>query len=323
MSRLSGAHEAEAALRERALTVLEEERGVLEVRGPDRVSWLNGVVTCDVGNVTLERAAFGLLLSKQGKIQTDFAVVTDGVRFLLAVAPGTAELARAELDRMLVMDDVELTDVSSELAAVSLHGPLAAALAREAARRASGVSGELDRTGFGGAVLIVSRRVAADTPESLEPLGGRLATGAEWSRVRVPHGIGQFGLDYGQADNPHEASLERRAIAWNKGCYLGQEAVFMQDARGKVKRRLVVLRVESGASVLPGAVISRPGGARVGEVTSSSDGAAAGEQFALGKVHAPDFEAGTDLEVAGLPARVVALAFRGGLQDAPEGSQTV
>jgi folate-binding protein YgfZ len=320
---MSDAREAEDALRNRALVVLDEERGVLEVRGPDRSSWLNGVVTCDVANVTPERGVFGLLLSKQGKIQTDFALVSDGERFLLAVAPGTAELARAELDRMLVMEDVELSDVSSEFAAVSLHGPLAAALARDAAGRVPGVSGELDRTGFGGAVLVVSRRVAADTAASLEPLGGRLATGIEWSRVRVPHGIGLFGLDYGQADNPHEASLERSAIAWSKGCYLGQEAVFMQDARGKVKRRLVVLRVETRAKVPPGAAINRPGGARVGEVTSSTDGAAAGEQFALGKVHAPDFEAGTDLEVAGSPARVVALAFRGGSQEAPGGSQTV
>ncbi|HEX6271529.1 MAG TPA: folate-binding protein YgfZ [Polyangiaceae bacterium] len=305
----SGASAAEAALRQTALVVAEGERGVLSVRGPDRVAWLNGVVTCDAAAVTPDQAQFGLLLSKQGKIQTDFALLLDGDRFLLAVAPGTAELAREELDRMLVMEEVELTDVSAELSVLALHGPRADALARDAASRFGGAAASLDRTGLGGAVLLVPERVAGDVAAGLEAAGARLAQAEDWPRVRVPHGVAMFGADYGQSDNPHEAALDRRAIAWNKGCYLGQEAVFMQDARGKVKRRLVVLRVEGPATPPTGAAIERPDGGRAGEVTSSTDGARPGEHYALGKVLAPDYEPGTNLVVAGSPARVLGPAF--------------
>ena len=139
----------------------------------------------------------------------------------------------------------------------------------------------------------------------------------------MAHGVGLFGKDYGPSDNPHEAALERRAIAWNKGCYLGQEAVFMQDARGKVKRRLVVLRVMAPQAISEGAPIERASGERVGEATSISDGARFGEYFALGKVQAPDFEPGSELVVGGSPARVVAWAFQGSPVDAPSGRQTV
>jgi folate-binding protein YgfZ len=58
-------------------------------------------------------------------------------------------------------------------------------------------------------------------------------------------------VDFGERDNPHEASLDRIAVSWSKGCYLGQEVVCMQDMRGKVKRRLVAL---DGSGALLGGV---------------------------------------------------------------------
>lgn len=301
-------NEAEAAVDTGALVVVEADRGVLAVGGTERVSWLNAVVTCDVSKVGPEQAGFGLLLSKQGKIHSDFYALVEGERLLLAVAPGTAASVRAELDRMLVMEDVELTDVSSERATLTLHGPRAFELARLEAARSGGVAGELDRTGSGGAALLVSPSSVAEALSRLESAGAVLAAGDAWSRVRVARGVGLFGVDYGPSDNPHEAALDRRAIAWEKGCYLGQEAVFMQDARGKVKRRLVVLRVGGTAELGPGLGIERASGERVGEVTSGA-GARTGERYALGKVLAPDCEPGTELVVAGSPARVVARAF--------------
>ena len=82
----------------------------------------------------------------------------------------------------------------------------------------------------------------------------------------------------------------------------------MQDARGKVKRRLVVLRVGGRGELEPGLAIERAGGERVGEVTSGA-GAPTGERYALGKVLAPDCEPGTELVVGEASARVVARAF--------------
>jgi folate-binding Fe-S cluster repair protein YgfZ len=72
--------------------VVEAERGVLAVSGSDRVTWLNGVVTCDAALASPGRAVFGLLLSKQGKIQTDFLLLASTERLFLTVAAGTAEL---------------------------------------------------------------------------------------------------------------------------------------------------------------------------------------------------------------------------------------
>jgi tRNA-modifying protein YgfZ len=282
---------------------VREERGVLAVRGPDRATWLNGVVTPDVASLAPGRGVFGLLLSKQGKIHTDFVLGAETERFLLAVAPGTAELARDELERMLVMEDAEIVNVSDAVTCFSLHGARSFELAQGVVLEQGGSAAELDRTGLGGALVFVEPARADALSRALESAGARAAGGADWLALRVERGIGAFGVDYGPADNPHEAGLDRMAIAWNKGCYLGQEAVFMQDARGKLKRRLSLLSVE-GVAPEPGSPVLSPAGETVGDVTSSVARAGGGSSV-LARVKAPHFEAGAKLSVLGAAAVVL------------------
>jgi folate-binding protein YgfZ len=130
-----------------------------------------------------------------------------------------------------------------------------------------------------------------------------LASEDDWLRLRIERQLGAFGVDYGPADNPHEAAIERRAIAWNKGCYLGQEVVFMQDARGKVKRRLALIALD-GPVPAPSTLVATPEGATVGEVTSSAASTVLGGAVALARLKAPQFEPGADVRVAGLSAVV-------------------
>ncbi len=291
------------AARSGALLVREPDRRVLSVTGPDRATWLNGVVTCDVAALAPGQAAFGLLLSKLGKIHTDVYVLASAGALLLACAPGTLELATTELERMLVMEDAELGPPAIEHTCFALHGPRSAELA-EAANGVSGVvSGALDRSGLGGAVLLVPRAGADALAAELAGRGAVVATDAAWQTLRVERRIGLFGIDYGAGDNPHEAGLDRSAVSWNKGCYLGQEVVFMQDARGKLKRRLVQLGLALPAPP-PGALVLTPEGETAGEVRSSAESPLSGGAVALARVKAPHFEPGARLAVGGAPAVV-------------------
>jgi len=290
---------ASAAARASALIVNEADRGVLLVAGSERASWLNGVVTCDVTRVAPGVAAFGLLLSKVGKIQSDLYVSAHGDRLSLALSAGTEAIARAELERMLVMEDADLSSGSDDLACLSLHGPKAVELANGVAASETGVTAaELDRTGLGGALLLVQRARVPAIVSELTARGGVLANDRAWLELRVERRVGAFGIDYGPTDNPHEAALDRVAVSWTKGCYLGQEVVFMQDARGKLKRRLVQLEVE-GPCPAPGAPLTDAAGEVVGEVTSAVESALGGRPLALGRVRAPHHEPGVRLGVGG------------------------
>jgi folate-binding protein YgfZ len=291
------------AARTSGLIVSEAERGVVLVVGSERVAWLNGVVTADVAKVDPGTATFGLLLSKVGKIQSDFSVLARGDELALAVAPGTEALVVTELERMLVMEDAELRSGTNELVSLAIHGPKALELAGAVATLEGVTSAALDRTGLGGALLLVPRSRLDEVTASLVTRGGVLATAEAWQRLRVERRVGVFGIDYGPTDNPHEAALDRSAVSWTKGCYLGQEVVFMQDARGKLKRRLVQLELE-GPCPPPGTPVTAAGGEPLGEVTSAAESTLLGHALALARVKAPHHEPGVRLAVGGLPAVV-------------------
>jgi len=239
----------------------------LLVTGPDRLAWLEGLVTCELKKLAVGAGTWGLVLNRQGKIQSSVWVVAAEEQLWLAFAPGTGDAMLAELGRMLIMEDAELGAPPVAHRWFSLHGPAAAELAASWAREVGGASASIDFTGLGGAALVV--------PESAERLilahaEGRRLGADDWTRLRLERGFPEFGVDYDTSDRPHEAALDRRAVSWSKGCYLGQEVVCMQDMRGKVKRSVRVLRLEAppDARLELGASLVRANGDVAGRVSS-------------------------------------------------------
>lgn len=197
------------------------QRDTLLVRGADRKTWLDGLLTCAVTSVGVGSALYGLLLTKQGKIVTDAFLVDDGSQLWVGVAAGRGAAVRELLDRYLVMEDAEL-DLATPTPAwrIDVGASAGAATAGALAHGALALGGLQ-------AQLSLSPPTGAALPDA--------------AALLAEHGLGVFGVDFDEKDNPHEASLDRIAVSWTKGCYLGQEVVCMQDMRGKVKRRLVAL----------------------------------------------------------------------------------
>lgn len=297
------------ALRDGALLVEEPERGTLKVEGPDRATWLNGVVTCDVARVSPVEGAFGLALNKTGKILTDLWVVGTDAELFVSIAGEPAEL-QSHFERMLVMEDAELAEVSAAWSTIALHGARAVALAERVRSMHGGVSGAIDWTGHGGALLLVARERGARVLAELEAEPGvRRASPEEWEAVRIAAGLPRCGVDYGPSDNPHDASLDQLAVCWTKGCYLGQEVVCMQGMRGKVKRRLVAFAVETAEPPPIGASVTTDDGAEVGAITSAAADAAGGRSLAMARVTGPVADGRPELRVQGARARIVERSF--------------
>lgn len=158
--------------------------------------------------------------------------------------------------------------------------------------------------------LIIAERGASPTlaDQLLAPAGVVLATPDGWNRIRIEHMLPRFGVDFGVENFPQEASLEGLAVSFNKGCYLGQEAVFMLQKRGHVNKRLVRLKLDAAVKLSAGDKIHDQDGAGVGEVTSAAlteDGA-----IAMGLVRYKQTISGTRLRVAGHDATVSCLSAR-------------
>lgn len=257
--------------------------GTLTVSGSERATWLEGLVTCQVGKLQPGQGTWGLSLNRQGKIQSELWVVATADQLLLAIAPGTIDSVEPELGRMLIMEDAELARPVAPQHWFTLHGPRAAERARELANALGGAAAPIDWSGLGGAALVVEQARAAEVRAACS---GQLLSEADWLRLRLERNLPEFGSDFDGKDRPHEAALERRAVNWSKGCYLGQEVVCMQDMRGKVKRSTRLLRVDAPASTeLPaGSEVLDGAQQPLGNITSSAYSPHANAWLALARL---------------------------------------
>ncbi len=293
---------------EPVLVVLQPARGTLSVTGAEAKSWLNGLVTCDVLNVDAGQGAFGLALNKQGKIQSEVEVVVAEHGLLVGVSPGVSQALVVALDKFLVMEDAELSDVSSSYQWADFHGLGAAALAAAAAKACGGSFAIMNFTAQSGATLVFEQDSLLELRRFIERTPAvRLGSDADWEAFRIAEVLGSFGVDFGETDNPHEAALDRRAVSWSKGCYLGQEVVCMQDMRGKLKRRLVALQLDAAGDLpqVGSPVTANDGAEPVGELTSVARSPVTGKAVALARLKSPYFEGKAELGVAGMKAAFV------------------
>jgi folate-binding protein YgfZ len=297
---------ADEAARSGALFLPRPDLETLVVTGPDRLEWLEAVLTCDVLGLASGGARWSLSLTKPGKMLADVLVVETGKVTYLGVPKTARERLHGFLAGFLVMEDADIA-YAPELSWITVHGPRALVAARAALPAADGHAAAIELTGLGDAVLVVpsSHEEALRRAVSAWGTDAVLGGAADWERLRVERLVPAYGVDVTDATSPHEASLERRCISWEKGCYLGQEAVCMQEMRGKVKRRTVLIRLDSGAPPTFGTAVTDETGAPLGTTRTAVASAVHAHPIALAVLLAPSAVPGTRVRVAGEPASVV------------------
>ncbi len=256
---------------------LLENRACLRLSGKDATSLLQGLVSNDLNKVTTARAIYTTLLTPQGKFLFDFFVHCEDfghsdekVLILETAAERLADLQR-RLTLYRLRADVTIEPVEPAPLVALLFGDLAPALAGLPAEPgATRTAGELTWT--------VDPRLPAlgvwlrGTPEAvhagLAALGLEPVDPAAFARHRIALAVPEAGSDL-VVDKSIllEAGLDQlNGVAFDKGCFVGQELTARTHYRGLVKRRLVPVRLE-GASVEPGFAIMA-GAVEAGEIRS-------------------------------------------------------
>jgi folate-binding protein YgfZ len=116
----------------------------------------------------------------------------------------------------------------------------------------------------------------------------------------VALGVPRLGTDFGEQSYPQEAGLRDRALSFQKGCYRGQEVIYMLENRGQLSRRLVQLELPAQASPAPGMQLESEG-KRVGEIASVAvTPGAETATLVLGYVKRPLSEVGQELTAGGV-----------------------
>lgn len=237
-----------------SISVLSE-RAVLALEGAEARDFLHSLLTCDLLPLKTGEAAYGALLTPQGKILFDlFAVATDS-GFLLDSAASSAD----DLLKRLLMYRLRR----------KLHiarRPELAVAAAWGSERAPELDGLVYRDPR--AESLGYRMIAP-----LEPLEGAAnAAAEEYHAHRVGLGIPDSDRDIGSGVLfPHEADLDQLGgVSFTKGCFVGQEVVSRMEHRGTARSRIVPVRFDAAA--VPSGTEIAAGGRSLGTVLSTSDG---------------------------------------------------
>lgn len=322
-------------MREAVGLFVMDDRGLLEVRGSERIRWLDGMLTGDVK--ALEKRGEGagfhaLLLTHRGAIVADLHVACLGEKLLLECPKSEVDRIRTVLEKRIIADDVTLRDASEDDVVLGVEGVRAGdVVSRALAGTVLPTADAWSQASLAGSVVLIAAfgwsgeqayqlrvKPALEGPlraaieSAAESLGVDCVSGdrALLEVLRIEAGIPALGAELDEDVLPPEARLER-TLAINKGCYVGQEIVARLRSRGQVNHLLVGLRLEGAALPAVGSAVSAAGKA-TGEVTSVADSPTEGP-IALAYVRREHAEVGTRVELAaGGSARVVALPFVAG-----------
>ena len=100
-------------------------RAKIVATGADRVRWMNGMVTNNVRDLEMGRGNYNFLLNAQGRILADLYIYNRGEYLLLDTAQWQSPKLLEVMNQFIIMDDVELTDISQKLTSLAVQGPRA------------------------------------------------------------------------------------------------------------------------------------------------------------------------------------------------------
>ena len=301
-----------------------KSRAKISLTGGDRVRWLNGMVTNNIRDLEVGRGVYAFLLNPQGHILGDLYAYNRGDSLLVDTDEAQLEKILAVFDKYIIMDDVEVANVSGTRSSVGIAGPKS----REALQAAGFEVPELTPLQF---VEITGRQVdailvrgdipqiesfelwlaPADVDKAYQALrsAGAKAVGEEaLELLRIAAGIPRYGVDIRERDLPQETEQDR-ALNFSKGCYVGQEIVERIRSRGQVRRKFTGFEVE-GQLPAPGGKIQVEG-KDVGEITSATSLPLAGgeRRVALGYIRREVATPGKQVDADGGAATVANLPF--------------
>ena len=280
-------------------------RAYFTFSGPDRVRYLNAILTNNIKDLANGQGVVSLLLNAQGRILAEIETFAEAEKLICISYLMIRERLAEVLEKYIIMDDVTFSNDAEKFGTLAVEGPRAAEVVKEL----TGVDlNSLPELGW--ADVTVSSRSTEDAavdstssnnseraipcrmvrrfaggefivePDKLEALwdvllqatrrhGGRPMGYKALSAQRLVQRVPWFGYDFGEKQIPHEAGLESSHISYTKGCYTGQEIVERVRSRGQVNRRRVELLFAGDGMPESGAELTVDGKA-VGYVTRAA-----------------------------------------------------
>lgn len=254
------------------------DRAVLEIKGPDAATFLQGLVTNDVAKVSPDASVWAALLSPQGKYLFDFLV-----------------FAHPEGDGFLLDTEAErLEALTKRLSIYRLRAQVTVAPRPDLAVYAAWGEG-------------APPEGALPDPR-LPALGFRWISAPDLSATALAEDYDAHRLALGVPDGSRDIAIDKmlwletnatelNGVDFRKGCYVGQENTARMHHRSKVRKRLLPVRLS--APVGEDLALQTAEGRNAGELRSHRGG------IGLAFLRMEHVEANASLTLSGAPVEVV------------------
>jgi folate-binding protein YgfZ len=216
-----------------------KDRAVISVSGQEARSFLQGLITNDIGKLAPDAPLYAALLTPQGKVLFDFLLgEIEGTIFLDCLgASAQPLLKRLLLYRLRAKVELSLReDVGVNWNdANGWHDPRLPVLGTRRIGQTSDSDVSAD---------YLSQRLELGVPEAADLGSDKM-----------------FALDAGLE--------ELNGVSFDKGCYVGQELTARMKHRGTARKRLLPISTLGGADLPPPGSEVRSGNVALGEITSA------------------------------------------------------
>lgn len=246
---------------------------VISLKGPDRKSFLSGLVSNETKGLGEGMGNRSLLLTAKGRIIQELLVFSLPEQLLLLTESGQGNELQEKLDYYHIMEDLTIT-VETNLIPWLLYGKQLPEWFKGWSQQAfpeedKGLSLDVEssshkqwairisRMGTLPSLFIWSPEPQETTQNTWEQNGLSIPTPAQWQIHKS-----LAGWD----SNPrvlrdtlvHEVGLEHTHVSYTKGCFVGQEVVARTEHRGKANKTLVWLTTQ-GDAIANGADVEQNG----------------------------------------------------------------
>jgi folate-binding protein YgfZ len=259
------------------------DQSVIAVSGRDARKFLHAQLTQNIADLPPDRATFAAWADARGRVRALLHVVPDRERLLLVTSADLVADLLSKLQLFVLRDDVALAHAADLMVAV-IVGDSRAWFASRAIALGSNVSSVARADGLTWIRIGADLVYAIGKPEAIRaPVRALVESSANHAELAlIRSGLPLVGIAQSEQYTPHMLNLDRLGgIAFDKGCYPGQEIVARTENLGAVKRRVRRFKTEQTHLPARGSAVLDASGAHAGEVLRAAPAATGIEILAV------------------------------------------
>ena len=272
-----------------------QDFAVLRVSGEDRVDFLQGQLSQDMGKVTPSQAAPAAWCNRQGRVLCLMVAAAWRDAIFLALPAEMAEACISGLTRYILRARVRIERCdqapgkegvpalqNDEGGTPSFPGIFGCSGLADLDGEAWACKGNEEfcavrLPGTGDRALLLG-----EPPADLEKASVSGLTPEEWRLADIEAELPWIGEQTSGKFLAHSLNLDLSgAVSFTKGCFVGQEIIARMEYRGTPKRRMRRVRIEGGSTVQAGERLDLPG---LGTATVIARASSQGDTEALAEV---------------------------------------